>query len=372
MSTIKRDYYEILEVERTASGEEIKRSYRKMALAYHPDRNPDAPEAERKFKECAEAYDVLRDPEKRARYDRYGHAGVGGQQGFASADDIFSHFGDIFSDFFGFGRSSRHRPNQPQRGNDLRYDLAISFIQAAKGDTVSIKVPRNTTCPECKGERAAPGTSKETCPDCNGLGQIRHTQSFFQITSQCPTCRGLGQYIRHACPKCRGQGVVLERRDLSVRIPAGVDNGNRLRLQGEGESGTNGGPPGDLFVILRVQDSGEFERDGQNLFLSRKISFVQAALGHTLEVPTLDDPTTLEIPKGTQTGEVFRIVGKGLPYPGRDAKGDLLVEVTVVTPTRLSARQEELLREFAAAEDNKPLSKAKKLIKKVGKAMGVD
>lgn len=372
MSTTKRDYYEILEVERTASDDEIKRAYRKMAMAYHPDRNPDDPGAEQKFKECAEAYDVLRDPEKRTRYDRYGHAGVGGQQGFSNADDVFSHFGDIFSDLFGFGRSSRRRPDQPQRGHDLRYDLAITFVQAAKGDTVTIKIPRNVTCPECKGERAAPGTSKETCPDCNGLGQVRHTQAFFQFTSSCPSCRGQGQYIPHPCPKCKGQGLVQETRDLSVRIPAGVDNGNRLRLQGEGESGLNGGPSGDLFVVLHVEDSGEFERDGQHLFLSRKISFVQASLGHTLEVPTLEEPAVLEIPRGTQTGEVFRLTGKGLPYPGREARGDLLVEVTVVTPTKLNARQEELLREFASIEDNKPMTKAKKLIKKVGKAMGVD
>lgn len=372
MSTTRRDYYEILEVQRTASGEEIKRAYRKMAMACHPDRNPDDPEAEKKFKECAEAYDVLRDPDKRSRYDRYGHAGVTGQQGFSSTEDIFSHFGDIFSDFFGFGRSARRGANQPQRGHDLRFDLGVTFIQAAKGDTVTIKVPRNVTCPECDGQRTAPGTSAHTCPDCNGLGQVRHTQAFFQFAAPCPSCRGQGQYIPSPCPRCRAQGQVQETRELSVRIPAGVDNGNRLRLQGEGESGLNGGPPGDLFVVLHVKDSGEFQRDGQNLFLSRKISFVQATLGHTIEVPTLDDPVQLDIPAGTQTGEVFRIQGKGLPYPGRDRVGDLLVEIAITTPVKINARQEELLREFAAIEENRPMTKAKKLIKKMGKAMGVE
>ncbi len=369
----RRDYYEVLQVERTASGEEIKKSYRRLAMEYHPDRNPDNPEAERLFKEAAEAYDCLRDADKRARYDRFGHAGVNQGGGFHNTEDIFSSFSDIFGDFFGFGRNAANaRRNQPQRGHDLRYDLGISFKQAAKGDEVIIKVPRSATCTECNGSRAAPGTSVETCAHCGGIGQVRHSQGFFQLAVPCPSCRGKGQFIPHPCPRCKGQGVVQETRELSVRIPAGVDTGNRLRLQGEGESGLNGGPRGDLFVVLHVKDNGGFERDGQNLFLSRKIGLVEATLGTSIEVPSLDDPVTLEIPKGTQTGEIFRLEGKGMPYPGRSNVGDLLVEITVVTPTSLNEKQEKLLREFAAIEEKKLVSKAKKFAKKVGKAMGIN
>ena len=372
----QRDYYEVLSVTKSASDDEIKKAYRKLALQHHPDRNPDDAEAESKFKEAAEAYDVLRDADKRARYDRFGHAGVGNGQGggFQSNEDIFSHFGDIFGDLFGFsmGGSARGGRNRPQQGSDLRYNLGISFRQAAQGDDVEIKIPRNSTCPECKGSRAAPGTDPETCRACGGAGQVRHNQGFFQISVPCPSCQGQGTTIPNPCPRCKGRGSVQEVRELSVRIPAGVDTGNRLRVRGEGEGGLNGGPNGDLYVVLHVENDDTFTREGQNLLITRQVSFVQATLGDKIEVPTLGDPITMDIPKGTQSGEIFRISGKGLPFPGRNANGDLLVELKVMTPTSVNSRQEELLREFAEIDEHKPLTKAKKIIKKVGKAMGID
>ena len=370
----QRDYYEVLCVERTASGEEIKKSYRKLAMQYHPDRNPGDAEAEAKFKKAAEAYDVLRDEEKRARYDRFGHAGVNGQSGFQNSEDIFSHFGDIFGDLFGFsmGGGARGRRNRPQQGADLRYSLGISFRQAAKGDNVVIKIPRNVTCPECKGSRTAPGTTPESCRTCGGVGQVRHNQGFFQLSVPCPTCHGSGETISSPCPRCRGRGQIHEVRELSVRIPAGVDTGNRLRVRGEGEGGVNGGPNGDLYVVIQVENDDTFTREGQNLLISREISFVQAALGSKIHVPTLDEDITVDVPKGTQSGEVFRVADKGLPYPGRQTSGDLLVEIKVRTPTKLTTRQEELLREFAELDEKKTLNKAKKIIKKVGKAIGIE
>lgn len=372
----QRDYYEILGVDKTSSADEIKKAYRKKAMQYHPDRNPGNAEAESNFKEAAEAYDVLRDEEKRARYDRFGHAGVSGNQGgFSSNEDIFSHFGDIFGDLFGFsmgGTRGRGGRNRPQQGSDLRYNMNISFRQAAKGDTITIKIPRNITCATCNGSGSAPGTSPETCRQCGGAGQVRHNQGFFQISVPCPSCQGQGTTITNPCPQCKGRGMQQEVRELAVSVPAGVDTGNRLRLRGEGEAGLNGGPAGDLYVVLNVEADKTFEREGQNLLISRDISFVQATLGDKITVPTLDDDISIDIPKGTQSGEMFRIAGKGLPFPGRNASGDLLVEIKVLTPTRVNARQEELLREFAAIAEEKPMAKAKKIIKKVGKAMGID
>ena len=374
MST-KRDYYEILEVVRTASGEEIKRSYRQMALKYHPDRNPGNPEAEQKFKEAAEAYDVLRDPEKRARYDKFGHEGVSGNGfgPFSSNEDIFSHFSDIFGDLFGFSMGgSRARANRPQAGPDLRYNLNVSLRQAAKGDEITLKIPKRVVCPECDGSGAASGSGPETCPDCGGHGQVRHSQGFFQIAMPCPRCNGTGQVIKNPCPRCKGATTVQETRELSLRVPPGVDTGNRLRLRGEGEPGIYGGPPGDLYVVLRVEDDPVFQREGPNLLLSREITMIQAALGDKIEVPGLDEPLSMEVPRGTQSGEIFRLQGAGLPVVNTNRKGDLLVEIKVLTPTSLSDKQEELLRAFAEAEAEKPLNKAKKVFKKVGKAMGID
>ena len=369
---IKRDYYEILEIERTASGDEIKRAYRQMALKYHPDRNPDDAEAEQKFKEAAEAYDVLRDAEKRMRYDKFGHEGVnsGGFGPFSSNEDIFSHFSDIFGDLFGF--STGRSRSRAQAGASLRYNLSISLRQAAKGDEISLKIPKKVKCPECEGSGAAAGTSAEVCPQCGGAGQVMFSQGFFQISQPCSSCRGTGQYIKNPCPRCKGAAVIQEVRELSVRVPPGVDSGNRLRLRGEGEPGVFGGPPGDLYVVLNVEDDPVFQRDGPHLLLTQELSMVQAALGATLEVPGLDEPITLEIPKGTQSGEVFRLTGGGIPVVNSNRKGDLLVEVQVLTPTALSVKQEELLRAFAEAEAEKPINKAKKMFKKVGKAMGLD
>ena len=368
----KRDYYEVLEIDRTASGDEIKRAYRQMALKYHPDRNPDNAEAEQKFKEAAEAYDVLRDAEKRMRYDKFGHEGVNGSGfgPFANNEDIFSHFSDIFGDLFGFsGGRSRTRA---QAGANLRYNLNISLRQAAKGDEISLKIPKKVGCPECEGSGAASGTTAETCPQCGGAGQVRFNQGFFQISQPCPACHGSGQYIKTPCPRCKGSAVIQETRELSVRVPPGVDSGNRLRLRGEGEPGIFGGPPGDLYVVLNVEDDPVFQRDGPHLLLSQEITMVQAALGASIEVPGLDEPMKLEIPKGTQSGEVFRLAGGGIPVVNTNRKGDLLVEIRVLTPTSLSAKQEELLLAFAEAETEKPLNKAKNMFKKVGKAMGLD
>ncbi len=366
----KRCFYEVLGVEKTAGEDEIKRAYRKLAFEYHPDRNPDDDEAESKFKEAAEAYDCLRDADKRARYDRFGHEGVGNgySQGFTDVHDIFDSFSDIFGDLFGFGRS---RGPRPQAGADLRYNLTVSFRDAAKGAEVDLKIPRETTCPECKGTGAEPGTEPEICQQCGGSGRVQQAQGFFRIAVTCPVCRGQGRIIEKYCAKCRGRGSVPETRDLKVRIPAGVDDGARLRLRGEGEAGLHGGPAGDLYVVINVEYDKTFRRHGQNLVVLAEVSMIQAALGAKVQVSTLDEPVTVDVPKGTQSGEIFRLRGLGLPHVGSGAKGDLLVEIRVLTPTRINKRQEELLHEFAKIEDEKPLTKAKDFFKKtVGKVMG--
>ncbi len=373
---IQLDYYEVLGVERTASDEEIKRSYRKLALQYHPDRNPGNPEAEQKFKEAAEAYEVLRDSDKRSRYDRFGHAGLGNGNGhhFHSAEDIFSQFSDIFGDLFGFTAAGRTSRTRAQAGANLAYNAKLSFRQAAKGDEIKLTLPRTVPCEDCGGTGAASGTRPETCPQCGGSGQMRQRQGFFQIAVPCPSCRGQGSVIKSPCPACRGQGAREQTRELSVRIPAGVDSGSRLRLRGEGELGVNGGPAGDLFVNISVSPDKVFERQGQHLIISKEISFAQAALGDRIEVPTLDDPAHLDIQPGTQPGEILRMPGLGLPDPSRrnSPTGDLLIEVRVKTPKNLTPRQAELLREFAALEGNKPMEKVRKMAKKIGKAMGID
>ena len=359
----RRDYYEVLGVTREADGDEIKRAYRKLAFEFHPDRNPDDAEAETKFKEAAEAYEVLRDPDKRGRYDRFGHDGVAGNgfSGFSSSEDIFSAFGDIFGEFFGF---SQRRGPRPIQGPDLRYNLKISFREAAKGTSVDLTIPRHVRCSDCQGTGADPGHPPETCRQCGGAGQVRQSQGFFQIAVTCPVCRGAGTMITHPCGTCRGEGKVRQERKLSVTIPPGVDDGSRLRLRGEGEAGEHGGPPGDLYVVIYVEADKVFSRQGRDLHQTVDLTFVQAALGDKVIVPTLDDPETLTVPKGTQGGEVFRLRGMGLPQPGRQGKGDMLVEVRVLTPTRLNKRQEELLKEFAKLEDEKPLKKVKNLFKK--------
>lgn len=368
----KRDYYEILGVQKNASEDELKRAYRKLALEHHPDRNQGDAESEAKFKEAAEAYDCLRDPEKRRRYDTFGHEGMnGGAGGFTSSEDIFGAFSDIFGEVFGFAGGARSGGRRAQAGMDLRYNLNITFRQAAKGDEVALKLPVNVPCESCKGSGAEPGTDMKNCGQCRGTGHVQQAQGFFRISVTCPNCHGRGKLITQYCSTCRGAGQTSQVRELKVRIPAGVDDGSRLRLRGEGEPGVNGGPPGDLYVVMSVEPDKTFERQGQNLVLHRSISFVQAALGDKIEVPTLDDPITVDIPKGTQGGEVFQLRGLGLPHPGSSRKGDLLLEIKVETPTSLNARQEELLREFAKIEEEKPLKKAKNFFKKAKeKVMG--
>ena len=363
----KRDYYEVLGVAKDASGDEIKKAYRKLAMKYHPDRNPDDPEAEAMFKEAAEAYEVLRDEGKRQRYDQFGHAGLGGNgfEGFHSTEDVFSAFGDIFGDIFGFGGSGRGP--RPQAGADLRYNLTISFRDAAKGMEAKLKIPKKETCDQCGGSGAEPGTSPETCRHCNGQGQVYQSQGFFRIAVTCPVCHGRGEVISHPCSKWRGRVQVNVNKELSVRIPAGVDNGSRLRLRGEGEPGANGGPHGDLYVVIYVEEDKVFKRQGQDLITSAEITFVQAALGVRIDVPTLDDPVPMDIPKGTQSATVLRLKSMGIPYLNTGQKGDLLVEVKVLTPTRVSKRQEELLREFEKLDQEKPMEKVKGFFRKKSK-----
>ncbi len=365
----QRDFYEVLEVAKNASDDDIKKSYRRLAMKYHPDRNPDDPEAEKKFKEAAEAYDVLRDPEKRERYNRFGHAGLNGG-GFGSTEDVFAHFSDIFGDLFGFSSGGA---NRPMVGADLRYNLSVSFAQAATGDEITLKIPKRKYCPDCDGSGAAPGTQPERCEHCGGSGQVRRSQGFFQLSTPCPVCRGEGQIIRTPCPRCKGQGIIAETKELAVRIPAGVDTGTRLRVRGEGEMGLNGGPPGDLYVVISVAKDKTFKRQGQDLIFTQEITVVQAILGHRLEVPSLNGFVTLEIPKGIQSGTVLRIKNEGMPYVGRDYSGDLLVEVVVKIPTRINEKQEELLREFEQHEpDDSPMDKIKTAAKKAAKVMGLD
>ncbi len=361
----KSSYYEILGVEKNATEEELKKSYRALAMKYHPDRNPGDAEAEEKFKEAAEAYDVLRDPERRANYDRYGTAdpfGNGGR-GFNSSDDIFSSFGDIFGDLFGFGaRSSGPRP---QRGSDLRYNLTLSFRDAAKGVQESLEIPRTIPCKECDGTGAQRGTSAEVCPHCRGIGQLRQQSGFFQIAVPCSFCGGRGKIIKSPCAKCRGKGIEQEVRNLDVKIPAGVYSGARMRLRGEGELGSNGGPNGDLYVVITVEDDKVFERQNQELIYRLEVSFVQATLGAKVKIPTLAENIDFEIPAGTQPATVLAVQGKGLPYPNDEKRvGDLLIQVNVVIPTDISKEQAELLRKFenlGKQHDQKITTKMKKL-----------
>jgi molecular chaperone DnaJ len=369
----KRDYYEVLGVVRTASEQEIKSAYRKMALQHHPDRNPGNSEAEETFKEAAEAYAVLSDPQKRAQYDRFGHAGVSsGAGGFSGFDpNVFSDFSDILGDLFGFGDifgggGRRGGGNRAQRGADLRYDLEINFEEAAFGTTTKIKVPRQQSCGECGGSGAQRGSSPTTCPTCNGYGQVRFQQGFFSIARTCSHCRGTGQVIKNPCSACRGHGRIEKEKALELKIPAGVDNLSKLRITNEGDAGVSGGPSGDLYVVLHVQEHEFFERREHDLFCHIPISFPQAALGASVKIPTLEkEEETLEIPPGTQTGSTFRVKGRGISKRGGSARGDLYVSVNVVVPNRLTKEQKELLVKFADTikTENKPIQK--KILEKV-------
>ena len=345
----KRDYYEVLGVSKSADAKEIKKSYRRVAMKYHPDRNPDDPDAEEKFKEATEAYDVLMDSEKRAAYDQFGHAGVdpsmGGGAGGFSGGSFSDIFGDVFGDIFGGGGGGRGRGG-PQRGSDLRYTLDINLEDAVRGSTVEIRVPTLAACDTCGGSGASKGSKPTTCGTCGGAGQVRMQQGFFQVQQTCPTCRGRGKSISDPCKSCHGQGRVEKSKTLSVKVPPGVDTGDRIRLSGEGEAGPQGGPAGDLFVQMSVKQHPIFERDGKHLYCEVPITFVDAALGGELEVPTLDGRVKLKIPAETQTGKLFRLRGKGVKPVRGGAVGDLLCRAVVETPVNLSKDQKELLREF--------------------------
>jgi molecular chaperone DnaJ len=359
----KRDYYEVLGVSRTSSDQEIKSAYRKLALQYHPDRNPGNKEAEESFKEAAEAYTVLSDAQKRATYDRFGHAGLGGAAGTGGFDpSIFADFNDIIGDIFGFGDlfGGGRRGSRAQRGADLRYDLELTFEEAAFGVSKKLKIPRQETCGECGGIGGQKGSAPTTCQTCNGYGQVRFQQGFFSITRTCSQCHGSGQVIKNRCTTCHGEGRVAKEKTLELKIPAGLDNGSKLRVSGEGDAGGKGGPPGDLYVVLSVMDHEFFERREHDLYCHIPISFPQAALGTQIVVPTLErEDEKLPIPAGTQTGSTFRIKGRGISKRGGSARGDLYVMVNVVVPSKLNREQKELLAKFAATieTENKPIQK---------------
>jgi molecular chaperone DnaJ len=339
---IQVDYYEVLGCERTASEAEIKSAYRKLALKYHPDRNPGDAESEARFKEAAEAYSVLGDPQKRQRYDAYGHAGVGG------FDPSSVDFGEILGDLFGFGDIfGRRQRGGPRRGADLRYNLELGFTEAAFGAETQVQIARAEGCTACKGTGAAPGTSASTCPSCRGAGQVTFQQGFFSVARACGKCRGTGKIVTSPCETCHGHGQVEVERKLSIKVPAGVDTGSQLRISGEGEGGLAGGPPGDLYVVVRVADHPFFKRDGSTLFCEMPVNVAQAALGATLDVPTLDGGTTrLSIPEGTQSGASFRVRNQGVHNLGGRGRGDLHVSIRVVTPTRLTGEQRKLVEQL--------------------------
>ncbi len=357
----KKDYYELLGVGRSASDEDLKKAYRQQALKYHPDKNPGNKQAEEKFKEVSEAYQVLTDSEKRAQYDRFGHAAFDGGSPFGAGFDFTSGFEDIFGDIFGdfFGASTGRRRTRAQRGEDLRYNLDISFEEAAFGTEKKIKIPRYSSCATCQGIGSKPGTTPRTCSTCHGRGQVSFQQGFFSVSRTCSQCRGQGTIIGDPCPSCTGAGKVRKFHTLGVKIPAGVDTGSLLKLRGEGESGSLGGPPGDLYVAINVQAHPIFVRDGLEIICEVPISFHQAALGADIEVPTLHGKVKLKLPHGTQSGKVFRLKGKGLKEVHGYHQGDQHVRVSVETPTHLTVKQKELLKEFASlgGEEIHPLSK---------------
>lgn len=369
----KRDYYEVLGVSRTATDQEMKSAYRRLAVKYHPDKNPGDASAEEKFKEAAEAYGVLADANQRQRYDHFGHAGVSsgagqawGAPGFGGIEDIL---GDLFGfgDVFGSGRSGARRTTA-QRGADLRYDLEITLEEAYAGMTAQLRIPRLETCETCKGNGAAEGSKPEPCSNCQGSGQVRYQQGFFSVARTCSVCRGAGRVVKNPCAECHGAGRVEREKQMEVKIPAGVETGSRLRVQGEGEAGTQGGPSGDLYVVIHLAEHERFERQGSNLYVSMPITFAQAALGSDVFVPTLESEEKIKIPTGTQTGTVFRLMNKGMPVLGGRGHGDLFVSVSVVTPTSLTREQRKLLEQLAVVE-NKDLED-KGLVDKVRDIFG--
>jgi molecular chaperone DnaJ len=364
LSTTRRDYYEILSITKSASDGEIKSAYRKLAMQYHPDRNPGNAEAEERFKEAAEAYAVLSDAQKRAQYDRFGHAGVSGSGGFGGFDpNVFSDFSDILGDIFGFGDlfgGGGRRGGRSQRGSDLRYDLELTFEEAAFGTKKKIQYSRHEACTECGGSGSQGSSGSTTCNTCNGHGQVRFQQGFFSITRTCSTCRGTGQVIKNPCKACRGDRRVVRERSLEVKIPPGIDTGDKLRVTAEGDAGGPGGQTGDLYVVLVVQEHKFFERREHDLYCHISISFPQAALGAEIAVPTLEgEEDRIKIPSGTQSGTVFRVKGRGVAKRGGSARGDLYVTADVVVPAKLSKEQKELISKFdeTLQHDNKPIEK---------------
>jgi len=379
MPSQPRDYYEVLGVARDADADQIKSAYRKAALKWHPDRNPEnKAEAGENFRACSEAYSVLSDSQKRAVYDRYGHAGLSGRGfdpgGFNSS--IFEEFQDILGDLFGFedplgGGRRRGRGARGQRGADLRYDLSLSFEEAAAGATSKIRLARQETCEACRGTGAKSGTGMTTCKTCGGRGQLAYQQGFFSITRTCPACQGVGQVIKEACPGCRGQGRIERERTLEVGIPAGVDSGTRLRMTGQGEPGSNGGPPGDLYIFLEVKEHPLFERRGADLYCTIPVSITQAALGTTIKVPALHGEEELEIAEGTQSGQIFRKKGKGLPNP-HGGRGDLYINIRVLIPSKVSREQRRLLEQLGQTMkvENKPAERSSSFFDKVKDIFG--
>ena len=352
----KRDLYEVLGVSKGADEKEIKKAYRRLAMKYHPDRNPDDKEASAKFQELSEAYEILSDSQKRQAYDQFGHAGVDGQGGFggagAGAGSFSDIFGDVFGDIFGGGGAGRGR-SSVQRGSDLKYNLELTLEEAVRGIEKTIRVPTLVNCDTCDGSGAKKGTSPTTCSTCGGSGQVRMQQGFFAVQQTCPTCSGAGKIIKDPCGSCYGRGVKEETKTLNVKVPPGVDTGDRIRLSGEGEAGRNGGPAGDLYVEIHVRKHAIFERDGANLYCEVPISIAEAALGGELEVPTLDGRVKLKIPAETQTGKLFRLRGKGVKPVRGHAVGDLMCRVVVETPVNLTSRQKELLQELEASLEGK-------------------
>ena len=373
----QKDFYEVLSVKREASIEEIKASYRQSALKWHPDRNPvNKEEAEIKFRECTEAYSVLSDPQKRQIYDTYGHEGLRGSNvGTDFNSSVFQDFHDIFGDFFGFEdlfSSGRRGRGRNQRGSDLRYDMTLTFEEAAAGVTTKVKLPKQELCSACNGTGAKKGTGVTTCQTCGGRGQMAYQQGFFTITRTCPACQGAGQIIRERCLECRGNGRVEREKIIELRIPPGVDTGTRLRVTGEGEQGPNGGPAGDLYVVLDVKEHQFFERRGADLYCTIPLSVVQAALGTELQVPGLGGEEKLKIPEGTQSDAVFRVKGKGLPDPRGGGKGDLYYHVRVLTPTKLTREQRKLMEQLGASlkVENKPADRNSSIFEKVKDIFG--
>ncbi|MDP5290820.1 molecular chaperone DnaJ [Oceanimonas sp. CHS3-5] len=359
----KRDYYEVLGVSKGADEREIKKAYKRMAMKYHPDRNKDDADAADKFKEATEAYEVLTDAQKRAAYDQFGHDAVNGQQGghggFGGGADFSDIFGDVFGDIFGGGRGRQQRS---ARGSDLRYNMELTLEEAVRGVTKEIKVPTLTGCDVCDGSGAKPGTQAKTCPTCHGHGQVQMRQGFFTVQQPCPHCRGKGKIVSDPCTQCHGEGRYQKTKTLSVKIPAGVDTGDRIRLSGEGEAGESGAPAGDLYVQMHVREHDIFVRDGNNLYCEVPISFTSAALGGEVEVPTLDGRVKLKIPAETQTGRMFRLKGKGVRSARNGQLGDLVCKVFIETPVNLTEEQKELLRQLevscggSAAKKHRPKS----------------